>query len=79
MSMKDLFDWADAPMQPTRIYMHPDDYRDLVVWGLMDEGWTEADALDEADRRIEVMQELAEEQGVEALREIGRSLHDESR
>jgi len=54
-----------------------DDFRDILVWGLVEEGWTEADALREADRRLA---EMAEEQSVredefcEGLAQVGESL-----
>jgi hypothetical protein len=37
---------------PTRVYMHPDTFRDLVAWQLVEQGWSEEEALSEADRRL---------------------------
>lgn len=47
--------YDDWNITPARVYMHPDDYRDIVVWTLMEEGWSESDALAEADRRLAEM------------------------
>lgn len=40
---------------PARVYLSPDDYRDLVVDVLRAEGWTDEAALDEANRRLAEM------------------------
>jgi len=64
---------ANWDLRPTKIFMHPDDYRDLVIWGLVEEGWTESAAEKEADRRIEVMrkdQETNPKEAVEALPKV---------
>lgn len=45
----------------TKVLMRQDDFRDLVAWGLMEQGWSEEDALREADRRLAVVEAEAEE------------------
>lgn len=74
MSIDDIRRWADMPLQPTRILMHRDDYRDIAAWGLMEEGMSETAAYREADRRIEEMEREAEERGEEELRRLVEAL-----
>lgn len=45
-------DW-DLPV--SHVYMGPETYREIVVCGLMEDGWTEEAANAEVDRRFEVM------------------------
>lgn len=47
--------YDDWKFGPTRVYMHPDDYRDMVVDVLRAEGWTDEAALAEAERRLAEM------------------------
>ena len=42
-------------IRPSVVYMNARDYRDLVVWALMEEGMPSEDAIAEADRRMAVM------------------------
>jgi hypothetical protein len=42
----------DWKLEPARVYMHPSDFRDMVVDVLRAEGWTDEAAIAEADRRL---------------------------
>ena len=53
--------WGIAP---SLVLMHPQFYRDIVVWTLLEEGWSEKDACAEADRRLAVMAEAQESEEV---------------
>jgi len=46
---------ADAPWRPQKLLMHVDDYKDLLVYALMEEGMSAEDAEVEAQRRIDAM------------------------
>ncbi len=48
--------WDQWGMKPTKMMMSKGVYRDLVVWGLMQDGWTEESAEAEADRRVEIIE-----------------------
>ncbi|MDB4278151.1 hypothetical protein N9917_00975 [Deltaproteobacteria bacterium] len=56
--MTDGFDyeWAqkmfDAPWKPQKMLMHVDDFKDLLVYALLEEGMSAEDAEAEATRRI---------------------------
>ena len=53
-SLAEVIDsWA---LQPQRVLMHPDDFRDILIWGLVEEGMSEAEARREADLRMASMQ-----------------------
>ncbi len=40
-----MLDWDLWDLQPSRVLMHPDDFRDILVWGYLEEGHTERVAL----------------------------------
>lgn len=63
-------------LKPSKVIMHPDDYRDIVVYGLVADGWSHRAARVEADRRIQVLQEEyeAESNLVQQLHDIGEGL-----
>jgi len=45
----------DWKFQPPRIYVHPDDYRDMLLDMLRAEGWADDEARREADRIVAQM------------------------
>ena len=53
--------------KPSRLIMNARDYNDLVVYSLMEEGWSHSAASKEADRRIEVMSKTQDEHRQEAV------------
>jgi hypothetical protein len=63
---------ADWDLKPSRILMNVDTYRDLVGYGLCEEGWSESEAQVEADRRIEVMSKDHEIHLREAVESLSR-------
>jgi hypothetical protein len=46
---------ADRPLRPEKLLMHADDFRDLLVWGFVEDGMSEDEALAEANRRMDAM------------------------
>lgn len=62
---------ANWDLKPSTVIMNAGDYRDMVVYGLEADGWSHRAARVEADRRLQVMHEEAEEantrEAVEAL------------
>lgn len=60
----------DRTLKPSKTFMHPDKYRDLVVYGLCAEGWTQAEAEAEAGRRLEGMRKTPEEHLAEATEQL---------
>lgn len=64
---------GDWDLKPSRILMDAGTYRDLVIFSLCEEGWSESEARVEADRRLDIMskdQETHLREAVEALSQI---------
>lgn len=70
MSAEDTYRrMLEMPFPPSRMILPEWVLRDILVWGFLEEGWTEGDAAREADRRVAELLEAqaAESEAFEAM------------
>jgi hypothetical protein len=64
----------DDVFVPTKILMNAGDWCDIVAWGLVEDGWSEEAAREEAQCRLEALQ-LDTDRDLEEIGNLMAALH----